>query len=151
VIRHCDGSDDNLTREIPPGEFDAVVMTASVNWDRIGQRLHGNRVIRCSCGLSFDDADRKVTYPHEPFCVESPVTLAHNHEEDGVLHLDGPAVCGACLLADMRERDALDAARAGIIREHRACETMPNGTGYPCTCDFDCVNYWLRAKGYGAS
>lgn len=37
-----------------------------------------------------------------------------------------------------------------IARERRACETAPNGTGSRCLCDFDCANYWLRAKGYGA-
>jgi hypothetical protein len=54
----------------------------------------------------------------------------------------GPAhIAGEC---------AARAARAAVIGEHRACETMLNGAGYPCTCDYDCVNYWLRAKGYGA-
>lgn len=27
----------------------------------------------------------------------------------------------------------------------RPCKTAPNGTGSPCTCDFACVNYWIRA------
>jgi hypothetical protein len=35
-----------------------------------------------------------------------------------------------------------------IVREQRACETAPNGTGARCTCSFDCANYWLRAKGF---
>jgi hypothetical protein len=35
-----------------------------------------------------------------------------------------------------------------IVLEHRACETAPNGTGSRCTCDLDCANYWLRARGY---
>jgi len=37
-----------------------------------------------------------------------------------------------------------------IVREYRTCETAPNGTGARCTCSFDCVNYWLRAKGFKA-
>lgn len=64
--RHCDGSDDNLTREVPAEEFDPAVMTPSVNWDRIGQQ-RGIRIVRCTCGLVFDDAGRLVIYPHEPF------------------------------------------------------------------------------------
>lgn len=44
--------------------------------------------------------------------------------------------------------DPTEIAR-GIIRERRPCETAPNGTGARCTCDFDCANYWLRAKGFG--
>lgn len=35
-----------------------------------------------------------------------------------------------------------------IIRERPACASAPNGTGSRCTCDFDCANYWLRARGY---
>lgn len=38
-----------------------------------------------------------------------------------------------------------------IVRDNRACETAPNGTGARCTCAFDCANYWLRAKGYRAN
>ena len=37
-----------------------------------------------------------------------------------------------------------------IVRDHRPCETRPNGTGMRCTCAFDCANYWLRAKGFKA-
>ena len=29
---------------------------------------------------------------------------------------------------------------------HRPCETAPPGTGSPCTCDFDCDNYWIQAS-----
>lgn len=35
-----------------------------------------------------------------------------------------------------------------IVAERKACETAPNGTGSRCLCDFDCANYWLRAKGF---
>ena len=35
-----------------------------------------------------------------------------------------------------------------IAMEKRPCETAPNGTGSRCLCDFDCANYWLRAKGF---
>jgi hypothetical protein len=65
VIRRCDGTDDNLTREVQADEFDAAVMTPSVNWDWRGA-ARGTRVIRCRCGLVFDDASRLVTWPHEP-------------------------------------------------------------------------------------
>jgi len=37
-----------------------------------------------------------------------------------------------------------------IIADHRPCVTAPNGTGSRCTCDYDCANYWLRARGYKA-
>lgn len=43
--------------------------------------------------------------------------------------------------------DGPDEARQ-IVREHRACETAPNGTGMRCICNFDCANFWLRAKGF---
>lgn len=39
--------------------------------------------------------------------------------------------------------------RQKIIAKHAPCETAENGTGERCLCSFDCVNYWLRAKGYG--
>jgi hypothetical protein len=64
VIRRCDGTDDNLTREVPAAEFDAAVMTPSDNWDRIARR-RGNRAIRCYCGLAFEDENRRVNWPHE--------------------------------------------------------------------------------------
>jgi hypothetical protein len=37
-----------------------------------------------------------------------------------------------------------------ICKDHRMCETAPNGTGSQCLCAFDCANYWLRAYGYRA-
>lgn len=64
MLRTCNGLDDNLTREVPIHEFDADTMTLSVNWDRI-RRTELTRVIRCQCGLRFDDVNRLVTYPHE--------------------------------------------------------------------------------------
>lgn len=48
MIRRCDGSDANL----------------------IGR--HGSGF--CSCGLSFDDVERMVVWPHNP--VRSKLTLA---------------------------------------------------------------------------
>jgi len=41
-----------------------------------------------------------------------------------------------------------DQERQDIIRAHPACITELNGTGARCTCDFDCANYWLQARGY---
>lgn len=29
----------------------------------------------------------------------------------------------------------------------RDCTTALNGTGARCTCDYDCLNYWMRARG----
>jgi hypothetical protein len=43
VRRYCDGKDDLLVR------FDPL----AVDWKT------------CGCGLTFDDAERKVTWPHE--------------------------------------------------------------------------------------
>jgi hypothetical protein len=37
-----------------------------------------------------------------------------------------------------------------LVREHRACETAPDGTGAWCTCSFGCANYWLRSRGFRA-
>ena len=61
MIRHCDGTDDNLTREIPSRDFAAGMALSA--WDRMAKP--GNRVIRCKCGLTFDDVDQRVNYPHE--------------------------------------------------------------------------------------
>jgi hypothetical protein len=67
VIRHCDGTDDNLTHRVPEEDYDPEIMTLSTNWDQIGQRqVPGSRIVRCACGRSFDDVDRLVTWPHEP-------------------------------------------------------------------------------------
>ena len=37
-----------------------------------------------------------------------------------------------------------------IASLHAPCVTAPNGTGSRCACNFDCANYWLRAKGFKA-
>jgi hypothetical protein len=63
MIRHCDGTDDNLTQEILATDYNSATMTLSGNWDRMARE--GRRVIRCQCGLTFDDVDRLVTYPHD--------------------------------------------------------------------------------------
>lgn len=55
MIRHCDGTDPNLIRDEPP-------------WDPSqppGVRdpdVHSERP--CDCGLTFDDVDHMVIYPH---------------------------------------------------------------------------------------
>lgn len=59
-----------------------------------------------------------------------------------------PVACLPGPLADYRTEGPEEARQ--IVREHRACETAPNGTGSRCLCSFDCANYWLRASGYKA-
>jgi hypothetical protein len=41
--------------------------------------------------------------------------------------------------------------RDEIMATQQPCSTTLNGTGRPCTCDYDCVNYWLRAHGLADS
>lgn len=35
--------------------------------------------------------------------------------------------------------------REQILADKPACVTVKNGTGMPCTCDFACANYFIRA------
>jgi hypothetical protein len=63
VIRTCDGTDPNLTREIPATEYDAARHNLSP-WNQSAKP--GTVIIQCSCGLRFDDVDRTVIYPHHP-------------------------------------------------------------------------------------
>jgi hypothetical protein len=63
VIRTCDGTDPNLTREIPETSFHADTMVLSP-WNKSAKP--GMAVIQCACGLRFDDVDRTVIYPHHP-------------------------------------------------------------------------------------
>jgi hypothetical protein len=63
MIRHCDGTDPNLTRHVPHAEFDGEAMTANAPWAFLAQP--GTVVINCQCGLRFDDVTRMVVYPHE--------------------------------------------------------------------------------------
>jgi hypothetical protein len=61
MLRRCDGTDVNLTREIPA--------------DEVGARLRspwpagrpGFVTIACDCGRVFDDVGRLVTFPHQAF------------------------------------------------------------------------------------
>lgn len=66
AMRHCDGTDPNLTRTIPADEFDPERMTLS-HWDSTARS--GERIVNCACGLMFDDDDRRVVYPHQPVRV----------------------------------------------------------------------------------
>lgn len=50
MIRRCDGSDPNLTRDVREGERPSGPWPGSVP---------------CDCGLVFDDVERMVTYPHD--------------------------------------------------------------------------------------
>lgn len=58
MIRHCDGTDVNVTREVYYNEVGERLVTpwrtrdpATVN-------------IACDCGATFDDVERMVIYPH---------------------------------------------------------------------------------------
>lgn len=48
MIRYCDGKDVNLIRQIKSGAYEP-----------------------CDCGLSFDDVDHTVVFPHTPFAKTS--------------------------------------------------------------------------------
>ena len=62
MIRHCDGTDPNLTRDIgnPPREVGTYTISPWNDSARPGQLI-----INCQCGRSFDDVDRSVIYPHD--------------------------------------------------------------------------------------
>lgn len=64
MIRNCDGTDPNLTRDIPADQFDAATMTVSP-WDMAAKP--GEVVINCQCHQVFDDDDHLTFYPHEVF------------------------------------------------------------------------------------
>jgi hypothetical protein len=61
VKRTCVGTDDNLTHVIPADAYDPATHTLSW-WDEVSPP--GHRTIRCHCGLTFDDVNRRVLYPH---------------------------------------------------------------------------------------
>lgn len=63
VMRTCNGTDQNLTRQVPFGSYDAATMRESVPWRFTARPAH--MVICCQCGMRFDDVDRMTTYPHE--------------------------------------------------------------------------------------
>lgn len=70
AARRCDGTDPNLTRQVPGIVFDEAVMTLARNWAFTA--TDGNVVIQCQCGLVFDDVDRLAIYPHE-FIGQQPL------------------------------------------------------------------------------
>jgi len=75
-MRLCDGSDPNLTREIPASAYNEVTETISPNWDRALATPGVTRIICCNCGLQFDDEDRMVVYPHQ-FNGPKPVLIRY--------------------------------------------------------------------------
>jgi hypothetical protein len=52
MIRYCDGNDPNLVR-------------VSEDWDE--NQCVGVKYEPCACGLTFDDVNHLVIYPHERF------------------------------------------------------------------------------------
>jgi hypothetical protein len=65
MMRLCDGSDPNLTREVPAAAYNPVTETVSPNWDKALGVPGVTRIICCNCGLEFNDEDRMVIYPHQ--------------------------------------------------------------------------------------
>ena len=63
-MRHCDGTDPNLTKQVPAVDFDSDTMTVNTMWKVIAEP--GMIVINCQCGKQFDDATCTVLYPHAP-------------------------------------------------------------------------------------
>jgi len=60
---HCDGKDENLTREVRFEDFNHATMTQNRPWSMMARI--GFVMINCQCGLVFDDEDRERVYPHE--------------------------------------------------------------------------------------
>jgi hypothetical protein len=67
VIRRCDGTDPNLTRQVPQATFDAASPPVTISRPWAFRAEPGHVVICCQCGKVFDDVNRMVTYPHEAF------------------------------------------------------------------------------------
>lgn len=63
ATRTCDGTDPNLTRQVHEVDYMPRQMTASPEWQATARP--DCVVIRCQCGLVFDDTERLTTYPHE--------------------------------------------------------------------------------------
>jgi len=64
MIRRCDGSDPNLTRELTEAELIARPQPPRLSpWNSSAKPDHA--VICCDCGLSFDDTFRLTRWPHE--------------------------------------------------------------------------------------
>lgn len=67
MIRRCDGTDPNLTRQVPQAEFDAASPPMTISHPWASRADPGTVVIMCQCGKVFDDARHLVTYPHTAF------------------------------------------------------------------------------------
>jgi hypothetical protein len=63
MLARCDGTDENLTRQVRTEDFDPASMTQSRAWAMMARP--GFIVVNCQCGLVFDDEDRARVYPHE--------------------------------------------------------------------------------------
>lgn len=61
AMARCDGTDPNLTRQVPV--FDPDTMHLAAAWQATAGP--GMTVIQCQCGLYFDDVYRMRTYPHD--------------------------------------------------------------------------------------
>jgi hypothetical protein len=81
VIRTCDGTDPNLTREIPATEYDAARHNLSP-WNSSAKP--GIVVIQCACGLRFDDVKRMVIYPHVRVGGTVIITQGRQYEDGPV-------------------------------------------------------------------
>lgn len=114
--------------EVPVPEFWANQIPVEP-WE--AQRIAALREGGCRCGLPLLGS-HEGTVRCRLCNTEVPYHESARGSEMKDYRIDGPAEAQS------------------IIREHKACETAPNGTGSRCTCDFDCANYWLRARGYKA-
>ena len=63
MMRRCDGTDPNLTREIPEAEYDPVQMILAP-WQSTAKPK--TAVIQCQCAASFDDVKQRTIWPHKP-------------------------------------------------------------------------------------
>jgi hypothetical protein len=79
MIRHCDGTDPNLIREILASEYDPRRDTLS-SWDKAAPE--GHHVICCRCGLEFDDVRRAVIWPHA--ALPPKLSLAEFEAQAGI-------------------------------------------------------------------
>lgn len=66
MMRTCDGTDPNLTRLIPSPDFKPDEGMRISPWHRAFAKP-GEVCINCQCGLTFDDVNRVVYYPHPEF------------------------------------------------------------------------------------
>jgi len=62
MMRHCDGTDQNLTRLVPETEAAGLLVSY---WNSIPSGPPGYVTVACNCGLTFDDEQRLVTWPHD--------------------------------------------------------------------------------------